>query len=146
MKKLIYIAAIPFVMMMGSCDNQTGTTAGGALEDRTNRQDGEAVLEDTARSTDLNRDRNLDRNRDGATPGETMRDVQRERIDANEVPQQIRNRVGEDASLQNREITESNRYTRDGLTYYELTMRDPQGQTSTVTYDQNGNRQDDRMR
>lgn len=143
MKKLIYLAAIPLVMMMGSCDNRTATGVG---EDRTNRQDGQAVLEDTARRTDLNRDRDLDRTRDGATPGETMRDVERQRIDNNEVPQQIRNRVSEDASLQNREITESNRYTRDGLTYYELTLRDPQGQTSTVTYDQHGNRQDDRMR
>lgn len=134
-KKLIYIAAIPLVMMMGACDNQTGTTG-----DRTNQRDGAAVLEDTARRTDLNRDRDLDRDRAGATPGTTMRDVERERIERDNVPQDIRNRVDNDASLQNRELTETNRYTRDGITYYEMTFRDNQGQTSTVTYDQHGNR------
>ncbi|KEO75392.1 hypothetical protein [Anditalea andensis] len=134
-KKLIYFAAIPLMMMMGACDNQTGTTGEG-----TNQRDGEAVLEDTSRRTDLNRDRNLDRDRDGATPGTTMRDVERERIESNDVPQDIRTRIDNDASLQNREVTETNRYTRDGITYYEMTLRDNQGQTSTVTYDQHGNR------
>ncbi|HSJ66721.1 MAG TPA: hypothetical protein VK921_03560 [Anditalea sp.] len=133
-KNLIYLAAIPFVMMMGACDNQTGTT------DSTNQRDGQAILEDTSRRTDLNRDRNLDRDRDGATPGTTMRDVERERIQNTDVPQDIRNKVDNDASLQNRELTETNRYTRDGITYYEMTFRDNQGQTSTVTYDQHGNR------
>lgn len=133
-KKLIYLAAIPLVMMMGACDNQTGTTG------NTNTRDGAAVLEDTSRRTDLNRDRNLDRDSDGATPGTTMRDVERQRIQNTDVPQDIRNRVDNDASLQNRELTETNRYTRDGITYYEMTFRDAQGQTSTVTYDQHGNR------
>lgn len=133
-KNLIYLAAIPLVMMMGACDNQTGTTG------NTNDRDGAAVLEDTSRRTDLNRDRNLDRDRDGATPGTTMRDVERESIQNTDVPQDIRSRVDNDASLQNRELTETNRYTRDGITYYEMTFRDNQGQTSTVTYDQHGNR------
>jgi len=136
-KKLIYLAAIPLVMMMGACDNQTGTTG---TTGNQNQRDGAAVLEDTSRRTDLNRDRDLDRDRDGATPGTTMRDVERQRIQENDVPQDIRNRVDNDASLQNRELTETNRYTRDGITYYEMTFRDNQGQTSTVTYDQHGNR------
>jgi len=137
MKKIIYIAALPLVMMMGACDNQPAGTTGNTA---TNQRDGEAVLEDTSRRTNINRDRELNRDREGATPGETMRDVERQRIDRNDVPQDIRNRVDNDASLQNRELTETNRYTRDGITYYEMTFRDNQGQTSTVTYDQHGNR------
>jgi hypothetical protein len=138
MKKLIYLAGIPLIMMMGACDNQPQTG------DRANDADGRAVLEDTTRraGTDHQRTgeaRDIGTDRDAAaTPG--TRDMDRQEVDRASIPQNIQSRVDNDASLQNRELTRTQRYTRDGITYYEMTFRDQNGQESRVTYDQDGNR------
>ncbi|MBS9525447.1 hypothetical protein KIH41_17455 [Litoribacter ruber] len=139
MKKLLYLAGIPIALMMGACDNSPNTG------DRTNDADGRAVLEDTSRRTDVDHNRtNLDRepNRGGETTPGTHREMDRQDVDRANVPQNIQSRVDNDANLQNREMTRTQRYTRDGITYYEMTFRDQGGQESTVTYDQDGNRTD----
>ncbi|WP_143960816.1 hypothetical protein [Litoribacter populi] len=139
MKKLLYLAGIPIALMMGACDNSPNTG------ERTNDADGRAVLEDTSRRTDVDHNRtDLDRdaNRGGETTPGTQREMDRQDVDRTNVPQNIQSRIDNDANLQNREMTRSQRYTRDGITYYEMTFRDQGGQESVVTYDQDGNRTD----
>lgn len=123
------------IFALGSCDTNTvKNTEDNAMMDR---RDTSAIREEY-NSRGVPAEGIPDNN---AVRGDTVQ-TEGNNIDNSEVmgklPQAVADKIMNDESLRKKRLTDSREFSEAGTTYYELTFDN--GERSTVTFDQKGNR------
>ena len=135
MKKVIYLMSLAGIFALGSCETNTvKNTEDNAMMDR---RDTSAIREEY-NSRGVPAEGIPDNN---AVRGDTVQ-TEGNNIDNSEVmgklPQAVADKIMNDESLRKKRLTDSREFSEAGTTYYELTFDN--GERSTVTFDQKGNR------
>ncbi|MBK6264078.1 hypothetical protein JKA74_03435 [Marivirga sp. S37H4] len=145
MKKLMMIFCATGFLISVACDNNTRGTRNDNATDQT---DTTGVYDENADDPEYDRNRfGADRGRDN-TGAETDRRVADENIpddygdnpnqtegSINDLPREVREKLENDEAFQNMKLHSSRSYTRNGNTYYEITLEE----TGTTTDRRNTN-------